>query len=291
MILRQKMNEASPVARPNLEKPLEELSHDDIMQLTREDCRRYLKQRGMRRPSWNKSQAIQQVLSLKNLLSSSNGKDARLDVDLNETAPDSLLATCTQDFGESKMCESESKSIDWDWLKERELPTLASQPGIILSKESPHGTSQLTIFYSGQVNVYDDVSTEKAQDIMSFASQKEPFTSILSDSTHRPSPPAARSTVSSPDPESMRILNQEQKSFFCNASSVGSQEEKGPPCSRKASLERFLEKRKDRSRGRGASAEQKKPLLMGMFMHPSFVQRHYWSEVAKRKCNRPSSPK
>ena len=33
-------------ARTNLEKPLEDLSHEDIMQLTREDCRRYLTEKG-----------------------------------------------------------------------------------------------------------------------------------------------------------------------------------------------------------------------------------------------------
>ncbi|KAI3787774.1 hypothetical protein L2E82_00190 [Cichorium intybus] len=51
-----------------LDKPLHQLTEDDISQLTREDCRRYLKQKGMRRPSWNKSQAIQQVIMLKALL-------------------------------------------------------------------------------------------------------------------------------------------------------------------------------------------------------------------------------
>lgn len=84
-----------------LDKPLHQLTEDDISQLTREDCRRYLKQKGlhpsggclvyfigvlvcvcvcvfldglfdadtgMRRPSWNKSQAIQQVVMLKALL-------------------------------------------------------------------------------------------------------------------------------------------------------------------------------------------------------------------------------
>ncbi|EEF41355.1 conserved hypothetical protein [Ricinus communis] len=62
------------ISRSNLDKPLHQLTEDDIAQLTREDCRRYLKDKGMRRPSWNKSQAIQQVISLKALL---------------ETAPDS----------------------------------------------------------------------------------------------------------------------------------------------------------------------------------------------------------
>ncbi|KAH0467687.1 hypothetical protein IEQ34_002720 [Dendrobium chrysotoxum] len=57
-----------PMAKSLLEKPLNLLTEDDIAQITREECRRFLKDRGMRRPSWNKSQTIQQVISLKALL-------------------------------------------------------------------------------------------------------------------------------------------------------------------------------------------------------------------------------
>ncbi|KAH8964714.1 hypothetical protein BDL97_04G081500 [Sphagnum fallax] len=48
-----------------LKRPLEELTDADILQLTREDCRRYLKERGGMQmpPSWNKQQAVQQVFS------------------------------------------------------------------------------------------------------------------------------------------------------------------------------------------------------------------------------------
>ncbi|TQD99115.1 hypothetical protein C1H46_015234 [Malus baccata] len=62
------MNAPTTTFRSILEKPLNQLTEDDISQLTREDCRKYLKEKGMRRPSWNKSQAIQQVISLKALL-------------------------------------------------------------------------------------------------------------------------------------------------------------------------------------------------------------------------------
>nr|GEW37969.1 reverse transcriptase domain-containing protein [Tanacetum cinerariifolium] len=40
-----------------LDKPLYLLTEDDISQVTREQCRTYLTRKGMRRPSWNKSQA------------------------------------------------------------------------------------------------------------------------------------------------------------------------------------------------------------------------------------------
>lgn len=62
------MKPGETAIRSPLDKPLGELTEEDISQLTREDCRRYLKEKGMRRPSWNKSQAIQQVISLKTLL-------------------------------------------------------------------------------------------------------------------------------------------------------------------------------------------------------------------------------
>lgn len=96
-----------------LEKPLSLLTEEDIAQITREECRRFLKERGssllpfislpfsalffyfppsksrgvsrllyatcdgtgMRRPSWNKSQAIQQVISLKALLEDRSDPD------------------------------------------------------------------------------------------------------------------------------------------------------------------------------------------------------------------------
>lgn len=97
-----------------LDKPLHHLTEDDIAQITREDCRRYLKEKGkrqkklnwknwkqseqirwclsiylfiyivfpvffgsgMRRPSWNKSQAIQQVIMMKRLFEGTPDSDA-----------------------------------------------------------------------------------------------------------------------------------------------------------------------------------------------------------------------
>lgn len=122
------MQPGETVSRSPLDKPLHLLTEDDISQLTREDCRRFLKDKGvplspsltpslplrlsqshlqfiyiyninicrictsmwngawerclcgdrtgMRRPSWNKSQAIQQVISLKALLETSSDYEA-----------------------------------------------------------------------------------------------------------------------------------------------------------------------------------------------------------------------
>ncbi|MCD9641432.1 hypothetical protein HAX54_027610 [Datura stramonium] len=119
------MTPGETVSRSLLDKPLYQLTEDDISQLTREDCRRFLKGKGMRRPSWNKSQAIQQVISLKALL---------------ETTPDT-------DAGIRKKLT---------FSRRYSFPSRT-----ICSADTPVG--QMTIFYSGKVNVYNDVPADKAQ--------------------------------------------------------------------------------------------------------------------------------
>ncbi|URE30919.1 leaf development [Musa troglodytarum] len=69
------MGPGEVASRSPLDKPFAALTDEDIAQLTREDCRRFLKAKGMRRPSWNKSQAIQQVISLKALFEGRPGCD------------------------------------------------------------------------------------------------------------------------------------------------------------------------------------------------------------------------
>lgn len=115
-----------------LDKPLHQLTEDDIAQVTREDCRRYLKEKGtpsmkvtfsemkklvanfvskwcfflvkffcavfgagMRRPSWNKSQAIQQVIMLKKLLEASPDSDAGSHKKLRISLPDNSQSSNT----------------------------------------------------------------------------------------------------------------------------------------------------------------------------------------------------
>lgn len=41
------MQPGETVSRSALDKPLHQLTEDDISQLTREDCRRYLKEKGL----------------------------------------------------------------------------------------------------------------------------------------------------------------------------------------------------------------------------------------------------
>ncbi|KAI4344634.1 hypothetical protein L6164_011837 [Bauhinia variegata] len=129
-----------------------------------------------------------------------------------------------------------------------DIPNLVNSSEIHSLTKEPK-TAQLTIFYAGQVFVVDDFPAEKAKEIMSFASKgntQTQNTSAYTFTQSQPSFPAnlARTTVDSiaPNPSTVNISSSIQDR---------PQTPSGPvvcdlPIARKASLHRFLEKRKDR---------------------------------------------
>ncbi|KAJ7521402.1 hypothetical protein O6H91_19G052000 [Diphasiastrum complanatum] len=116
--------QSATVERPFLDKPLEELTDGDILQLTREDCRRYLKEKGMRRPSWNKFQAIQQVLSLKGLLDSTTPNEKEVHREDSSTSRD--CAEAVSDDAIPPLLRTESIGLQ-DKVNMHSLLCLATQ--------------------------------------------------------------------------------------------------------------------------------------------------------------------
>ncbi|CAN6551690.1 unnamed protein product [Malus baccata var. baccata] len=172
------MNGPTTTFRSILEKPLNQLTEDDISQLTREDCRKYLKEKGMRRPSWNKSQAIQQVISLKALLEPNDDSGAGA---LRKIVVLPHTTTATTQRAASNSADS-AKEVSPDVQASVSADELAPHPRNEPPKPAPEdppvyadttaislrnhcttdaSVSKMTIFYSGKVNVYDGVPPDK----------------------------------------------------------------------------------------------------------------------------------
>lgn len=273
------MNSPSPgetAARSLLEKPLYLLTEDDISQLTREDCRRYLKEKGMRRPSWNKSQAIQQVISLKTLFESPADAEAaearkKLCIPRPDLPPRAASISVYPEKGKAADARisvpAENSARNWRQdPPERHVSGnnsgrgVAAKGNIVSPRITPtpdEPVGQMTIFYRGKVNVYDDMPRGKAQAILQLAGSPLPVPreNIAVQSTLPQSPPrhiwAAGYKVGTicpmvnfPTRETVKLAD---KSHLPRVESNSSHDDSlGSPTCRKASVQRYLEKRKDR---------------------------------------------
>eukprot|EP00249_Psilotum_nudum_P019111 c27104_g1_i1 orf=901-2610(-) len=401
--------------RTPLNKPLEELTEEDIKQLTREDCRRYLKEKGMRRPSWNKSQAIQQVLLLKGLIDSKGIGGKRTDhtqgvfaesipaesLRMQQTFPtqsqqraavneqqtlsshaQGLQSSMLQVFPShnmnsvfvekllepytnyswstgrqgcidgrfqktNQMCQSSQLASGAEGVTSMNvlrghgstLPSFTRPSGSLPASSFPSDSvapmvnqqqlkggppgigatqqastlgsctpnaiekplkAQLTIFYSGMVNVYDDVSADKAQAIMRLAGSGtslplpvSPFGPVtLNASFSAASSTPAACLAALPAAYHLNHATGSVASTLSSGILSGAKQQtttvmqpEAPPY-RKACLQRFLEKRKDRFRSKVAPyTNSKKP--------SSFAFPHLYGapiEVCERSTSIPTVP-
>ncbi|KAH9785719.1 protein TIFY 4B [Citrus sinensis] len=291
------MSPGETVSRSLLDKPLHQLTEDDISQVTREDCRRYLKEKGMRRPSWNKSQAIQQVICLKTLLETTTDTEAtearrklysvpsHSAVTVKETcepAPcrrqDAPMPDFSGDSSSRLAADSESISPSlWRWLLGQRVNMLSLTIvdvsvrghmgdytsenmltfttlscvteirncsgylpfGLSTTVAAKEAVGQMTIFYSGKVNVYDDMPSEKAQAILQLAASPLPLSQKApSDgTTGLQSVPCHLQTA-------VKVVENCQLPW--EESNISHEDSFDGPTSRKASVQRYREKRKDR---------------------------------------------
>ncbi|XP_057976704.1 protein TIFY 10B [Malania oleifera] len=138
-------------------------------------------------------------------------------------------------------------------------------------------SATLTIFYSGTVMVYGDITAEKAREIMDLASKGSPSASaatvaaaILNSAAAARGGGGGASTSSSAPSSSTSMGPSSSGAIFSH--NIPSQEPDLPrepqaiasdmPIARRNSLHRFLEKRKDRSAAR-APYQPNKPLVAG----------------------------
>ncbi|KAJ8543144.1 hypothetical protein K7X08_005667 [Anisodus acutangulus] len=239
------------LSKSPLDKPLYLLTDDDISQLTREDCRRYLKDKGMRRPSWNKSQAIQQVISLKALLETTPESDTGPRKKLHIPRPNntSLQRVQKGTDTDAEFSESAEETMPYgrkhvnklDLSGDKAAGSVAVVNNLAPSRTTDSGNApagQLTIFYCGKVNVYDDVPTEKAQGIMHlagsplFVPSENPLDAIRA-ARHSECHLQAANVKLGPDSAMVLMPTMQTEAVEGHTS-------------RKASVQRYLEKRKDR---------------------------------------------
>ncbi|KAK8614676.1 hypothetical protein V6N13_068473 [Hibiscus sabdariffa] len=259
------MSTGETVCRSPLYKPISQLTEDDISQVTREDCRRYLKEKGMRRPSWNKSQAIQQVISLKNLLETTSDADTveaskkfhipgpeyrpRFVSDStvlpNETAQhNGISVPVNESFHRIRPDPSKFKISGENSVRTAVSGNDSVSPRTASLAKEPAG--QMTIFYCGKVNVYDNIPDRKAEAILQFAARPVLFPQeTLVDQRTAPLSIPCNLQAAVKVAENCQFP-QEDRNVSCE-DSLGS-------INRNALVQRYLEKKKDRFKSKSKLA-------------------------------------
>ena len=144
----------------------------------------------------------------------------------------------------------------------------------------------MTIFYGGQVLVFNELPADKAKEVMDLASSYEANLKkrkVEATSSTPPSPVAVPVSAPNPKPNLVLTKNSTQNvnvapKFVNNTISAAVPSVSDLPIARKASLHRFLEKRKDRLVGKlpsdvasgGSSKPAESKAWLGLNSLPAF---------------------
>lgn len=207
--------------------------------------------------------------------------------DLAEVSCDSATAMDLFPTKENRIPQNFSTMNLFPHLSSEDIPNMENS-SVPKSVTKEPRAAQMTVFYGGQVAVFDDFPAEKVLEILAFASKGTP--PIQNSFAHtfpqgKPSFPHNATGFSS-DSQRPVSPNRNIVPNICNTLVQGRpQSPSGPvvgdlPIARKASLHRFLEKRKDRVASR-APYQTSNP----MASPNKSIESKAWLELAAKPTN------